>query len=160
MKTMILLLPLLGLATSEAAQPAVSGWSGDVSRSALATLPRPETGEGDGGPFLFGRFADAESWERFRAAAVGTEPWPEVDWQSQALIYVAFDGATRLLQLEQWDEEAGRLSFAARFSRRPEGPDGPCSLLLQRVGLTGERKVTVAYRRQDGGVDLLGEVSR
>ncbi len=162
--TILLLLTALA-APGDGVPPA---WQGDVSRALLASLPGPQALDGDGAALLAGSFTKAD-WERFttqaatdpmaattwaEAEAEATSSWPpEIDWENQGIVFVAFDGATRILGKESWAE--GTLTLSQQFTRRPDRPDGPCSLVLQVVDRSlGEVKLRFSPQTELGKISL------
>jgi hypothetical protein len=129
-----------GCGTLEAGQVDRS-WSGDLPRSAIEQLPDPRVAEPAGFRLLYGQVETAEAWRSISAALAssrfaGSEGLPEVDWRSEVIVYVAFDGATQRLQWSKLRAAAGRppvVELTAHPTRRPEAADGPCSGVFQVI---------------------------
>jgi hypothetical protein len=116
-------------------------WYGDIPRDALEALPNQQSAQAGSAAFLLGWISEPGQWQRvadlMQRSPFGGESWhPAVDWRRQALVYVAYDGATQRLELAAagvGSDGIYEISFVAHPSRRPEGPAGPCSALFQVV---------------------------
>ena len=116
-------------------------WSGDLPRSAIEQLPDPNVSQPAGFRLLYGKVETAEAWRPIAAALAGSrfadsEGLPEVDWRSEVIVYVAFDGATQRLGWSKLRTSVGRppvVELTAQPTRRPEAADGPCSGVFQVI---------------------------
>jgi hypothetical protein len=165
---LIVLGTLVGLFAGTVAEDPDRAWSGDVSRQALWNgLPKLAASEVNGATFTYGVIRDDRSWESFSSEVVqsswGQAFWrPDVDWDRFLVLYAAYDGATHMLRFEQYrisGEGTAEFIFSAEMSRRPEGPDGPCSVVLYLAERRGLTNVVVKYKTHTGEQVELGELA-
>jgi hypothetical protein len=165
---LIVLGTLVGLFAGTVAENHDRAWSGDVPRQALWNgLPKLAASEVNGATFTYGVIRDDRSWEIF-SSEVGQSGWgeafwqPDVAWDRSLVLYAAHDGATHMLRFEQYrisGEGAAEFIFSSQMSRRPEGADGPCSVVLYLAERAGLTKVVVKYKTHTGEQVELGELA-